>query len=65
MRKEESYIYCDVCGKEMEDGVPNGVIIEKGSAIHGAGNSVFYGDFCSKACFLKKFNKEADRLGLK
>lgn len=64
IKKEKEHMYCDICDAEMPIGMPNGVIIEEGSKIHGIGNSLFSGDYCSKKCFLVDFNKEADRLGL-
>jgi len=65
MEKTATVLYCDYCHKGIEMGMPNGVTIAEGSAIHGDGWSFFKGRFCSKRCFLAHFEKEARRLGLK
>jgi len=60
----ESWTKCDTCGKLIATGMPNGVHIEEGSAIHGESNTWFQGDFCSLVCFSKKFLEECERVKL-
>lgn len=71
--KTITLVLCDACGKEIPIAKlstadkPNAVCIDgNGLAIYGENDMVrLRGDFCSRACFLRRFAEEAERIGFK